>query len=94
MSSSDPHDLKVQAPQLAREADQVRQSEDERTRGLIRASAEYAGAERRSSHLSQADLNAVVAAAEENLRQARNKQSPGEGLAGIERRKHGSWPKD
>ena len=94
MSSSNPHDLKVQAPQLAREADQVRQSEDERTRGLIRASAEYAGAERRSSHLSQADLNAVVSAVEQDLREARNKRSLGEELAGIERRKQWSLPKD
>ena len=96
MSSSDPDDLKAHASDPGREtAELLRHSEeDERTRRLVRASAEYAGAERRSSHLSQADLNAVVSAVEQDLREARNKRSLGEELAGIERRKQWSLPKD
>ena len=92
MSSNDPDDLRVHASEL--EADQLRQSEDERTRRLVRASAEYAGSERRSSHLSQADLDAIVSAVEQDLRQARDKQARGGELAGADRRKHTSVPKD
>ena len=87
-SSSDPDDLNVRAAQLVRDADEVRQSAQEWTRGLVRASAEYFGSERRSSHSSHADRDAVVTAVKQDLRRARNTHSLGEELAGIERRKH------
>ena len=88
MSHQHTHDVSTDTSPLIRETTEaVHRSEAERTRDLIRASAEHAAARARVNGFSQAELNRAVEAAEEDLRRAREKRAAGEERAGSERRR-------
>jgi hypothetical protein len=82
----DAGDVKALAAELVRDASNRlrKHAEDERTRELVRASAEYARSGRLPAQLSQTQLRTLTDAVEQDLRQPRDTGNVEERLARLE----------